>query len=250
MNLIKHKWFIGALGLLMALVATSASAAAPQVNGTTVAYMYLYVGESTAFATANRIDLWPKFTLDGATGSCTSSCTYSASLVGGDSIVTVDPDANLGLGNGWFHALDAAAASTYSAPGLEAFDVYATRKSDGVVSSNALRVYVYVNAPPTISSISDKTTNEDTSITGINFSVDEGTGSGFSSSYENNQTLSITATSNNTTLIPNSGLNVTYSEGAGIDASLLAPFLNVTPAANEYGTATITVTVRDNGAAH
>src|SRR5206468_1580449 len=53
------------------------------------------------------------------------------------------------------------------------------------------------------------------------------------------QTLTVTASSNNTALIPNPTVNYTSANATGS--------LNYTPVANAFGTATITVTVQDNG---
>ncbi|SNT39341.1 hypothetical protein SAMN05421640_3734, partial [Ekhidna lutea] len=99
-----------------------------------------------------------------------------------------------------------------------------------------------VNDDPTISTIADQSTNEDTDKTGISFTVDEGGGTD-----EDAQVLTVTATSSNTTLVPNGNITVNYTDNGGSSANVLSPTLDITPAANLSGTTTITVTVQDNG---
>ncbi|HJT65247.1 MAG TPA: Ig-like domain-containing protein [Pyrinomonadaceae bacterium] len=85
-------------------------------------------------------------------------------------------------------------------------------------------------AHPTIQDITDKTTAEDTAVPQITFNIGDGTGS---------LITSVTATSSNTTLIPNANVVV---NGSGSSRTL-----DITPAANANspadGTSTITVTV-------
>jgi hypothetical protein len=103
--------------------------------------------------------------------------------------------------------------------------------SDGAVSSNDTFVLTVnaVNDTPTISDIADRSTNEDTATGAIDFTVgDIETTAG---------SLTVTASSSNTTLVPNVNLVL---GGSGANRTL-----TVTPAANQSGTATITVTVSD-----
>ncbi|MGH8529035.1 MAG: LamG-like jellyroll fold domain-containing protein, partial [Nevskiales bacterium] len=84
------------------------------------------------------------------------------------------------------------------------------------------------NIPPTISNITNKTTNEDTPVT-VNFTVgdaDDGAGA-----------LTLIGTSSNQTRVPNANL-VFGGNGANRTVTL-------TPAANQTGTATITITAID-----
>jgi hypothetical protein len=85
-------------------------------------------------------------------------------------------------------------------------------------------------AHPTVDDITDKTTAEDTAVPQITFNIGDGTGS---------LITSVTATSSNTTLIPNANLVI---GGSGTTRTL-----DITPAADANspadGTATITVTV-------
>jgi hypothetical protein len=81
------------------------------------------------------------------------------------------------------------------------------------------------NIAPTLSDIADQSTNEDTSTGPIAFTVgDAGTPAG---------NLTVTGSSSNTTLVPNS--NISFG-GSGANRTL-----TVTPAAGQTGTATITL---------
>ncbi len=99
-----------------------------------------------------------------------------------------------------------------------------------------------VNDAPTISNITDQSTNEGTAKTGIAFTVDEGGGAD-----EDAETLTVTATSSNTTLVPNANIIVNYTDNGSSSASALSPTLDITPVGDFNGTTTITVTVTDNG---
>jgi hypothetical protein len=81
-----------------------------------------------------------------------------------------------------------------------------------------------LEAQPSIEDIADKSTNEDTTLPAFNFTVASGTVSNFT----------VTASSSNTTLVPNGNLNL---GGAGSTRSL-----SITPAADQNGTTTISVT--------
>ena len=89
-----------------------------------------------------------------------------------------------------------------------------------------------VNSPPTISAISDQSTPENTPTSAIAFTIgdpDNAIG-----------TLTVTATSSNTTLVPDA--NITLG-GGGANRTI-----TLSPATNESGTTTITVTVSDGTA--
>src|SRR5262249_55969622 len=81
---------------------------------------------------------------------------------------------------------------------------------------------------PSIEDITDKTTNEDTAVPGFSFNIGDGTGALISS---------VTAASSNTTLVPNDVGHLSVT-GSGSTRTL-----NITPATDKNGTATITVTV-------
>lgn len=88
---------------------------------------------------------------------------------------------------------------------------------------------IQVLTPPTITDIADQTILEDTNTGAIPFTVgDAETPVG---------SLTVTATSSNTTLVPNANIVL---GGSGASRTV-----TVTPAANQSGTATITVTVTD-----
>jgi len=96
---------------------------------------------------------------------------------------------------------------------------------DGVDADAIAQVDVGAfEAQPAIEDITDKSTNEDTALPSFNFTVADGGVSNFT----------VTATSSDTTLVPNGNINV---GGAGSTRSL-----SITPAANQNGTTTISVT--------
>ncbi|MBI5494768.1 MAG: tandem-95 repeat protein [Deltaproteobacteria bacterium] len=101
---------------------------------------------------------------------------------------------------------------------------------NGASASTTFSVTVTaVNDAPTISNVADQSTNEDTATGAIAFTIGD----------VDNSTLfmPVTGTSSNTTLVPNG--NIVLS-GFGNNRSV-----NITPAANQFGTTTITLTVTD-----
>src|SRR5207253_2958157 len=103
--------------------------------------------------------------------------------------------------------------------------------SDGALtaSDTLLLTVNAVNTAPTISDILDQTINEDSATTALGFTVGDGqTAAG---------SLTVSGSSSNPTLVPNS--NIVFG-GSGSNRTV-----TVTPAANQSGTATITVTVSD-----
>ncbi len=91
-----------------------------------------------------------------------------------------------------------------------------------------------VNDTPTLNTLNNVTINEDAGAQTVNLS-------GISSGSANeSQTLSVTATSSNPSLVPNPGVNYTSGNTTGS--------LGFTPVANANGTATITITVNDGQA--
>ncbi len=90
-----------------------------------------------------------------------------------------------------------------------------------------------LNILPTISDITDKTTDEDIATGDISFTIgDVETPAAF---------LTVTASSSNTTLVPDGIISL-----GGSDANRT---INITPAPNQSGTATITVSVNDGSGA-
>ncbi len=94
------------------------------------------------------------------------------------------------------------------------------------------RLYNYVNNAPTIATPSNVTINENAGQQTVNLT-------GITAGGGETQTLTVTDSSNNTALIPNPTVTYTSPNSTGT--------LKFTPAANTFGTATITVTVMDNG---
>ena len=113
--------------------------------------------------------------------------------------------------------------------------------NDGGASNNAVnRAFTVtvnpVNQPPTLNAIGNLTLNENAGAQTVNLS-------GISSGASNEvQTLTVTATSANPALIPNPTVAYTSPNATGS--------LTFTPAANAFGSATITVTVNDGGASN
>lgn len=104
--------------------------------------------------------------------------------------------------------------------------------TDGVGKSSS-KTFKYtvnpVNDRPTISAISNRTISEDQNTGNIGFTVSDVDNSASS--------LTVTASSSNTNLVPSSGISL---GGSGSSRTI-----KVTPAANKYGSATISVTVSD-----
>ncbi|HLQ46565.1 MAG TPA: choice-of-anchor Q domain-containing protein, partial [Planctomycetaceae bacterium] len=102
------------------------------------------------------------------------------------------------------------------------------RKADSADANTTQTVDIGAfEAQATIEDITDKTTAEDTQLM-FSFNVGDGVAP---------QITSVTATSSNTTLVPNLPANIAVS-GSGSTRTL-----TINPAANQFGTATITVTV-------
>ena len=85
------------------------------------------------------------------------------------------------------------------------------------------------NSAPTITSISTQTINEDSATAAIPFTIGD--------PEELNGLLTVSAISSNTTLLPPSGISLA---GSGLNRTIA-----LTPAANQFGSATVTITVND-----
>lgn len=104
--------------------------------------------------------------------------------------------------------------------------------ADGGSSNDTFIVNVNsVNSAPTISDVGNQTTDEDTATGAIAFTVGDAETSAGS--------LVVTATSSNTTLVPNGNI-VLGGSGANRTAT-------ITPALDQFGSTTITLTVTDAG---
>ena len=104
--------------------------------------------------------------------------------------------------------------------------------SDGGSDSESFTVTVNAvssNTPPTISNISNQQVDQDNTLGPISFTVDDNESASGS--------LTVTATSSNTTLLPNSAITL---GGGGSNRNI-----TMTPASGESGTSTITLTVSD-----
>ena len=116
--------------------------------------------------------------------------------------------------------------------GGNAIIVWQSQPSSTSDSQNVFgRLYNYVNDAPTINTPSNVTINENAGQQTVNLT-------GITAGGGETQTLTVTASSNNTALI-NPSVTYTSPNSTGT--------LTFTPAANSFGTATITVTVMDNG---
>ena len=113
--------------------------------------------------------------------------------------------------------------------------------NDGASSNNVItRSFTVtvnpVNDSPALNALSNVSVNEDASAQTINLS-------GISSGAANeSQTLTVTATSSNTGLIPNPTVNYTSPNATGS--------ISFTPVASAFGSATITVSVNDGGSSN
>jgi hypothetical protein len=119
-------------------------------------------------------------------------------------------------------------------------NITVTVKDSGASNNIATRSFKVtvnpVNQTPTLNAINNLTLNQNAAaqsvaLTGIS-----------SGSANENQTLTVTATSDNTSLIPNPGVIYSSPNTTGS--------LTFTPVSNAYGSANITVTLKDSGASN
>jgi hypothetical protein len=101
--------------------------------------------------------------------------------------------------------------------------------TDGNGATGSDQFTLTVNALPGISNISDQSTNEDTAVGPVTFTI--------SDAETTAANLTLSGGSSNTALVPDA--NITF------DRSGVTPKLTVMPATNQSGSATITVTVDD-----
>jgi hypothetical protein len=128
-------------------------------------------------------------------------------------------------------------------PGTTYYFAATTYSSAGMESSFSSEVSYLVplnapigNQPPTLNAITNLAIYENAGLQTVNMS---GITSGASNEI---QTLTVTATSGNTNLIRNPTVSYTSPNANGT--------LSFTPVTNNYGTATVTVTVNDGGASN
>ena len=96
-----------------------------------------------------------------------------------------------------------------------------------------------VNDEPTLAGVSNQTIAESTSTVPNSGYIDVTVGAG-GSGFESSQTLTLTATSGNTTLLPDANLVIT-TPSAGVRR------ITYTPVLNKSGSALVTVNLKDNG---
>ncbi|HYT58842.1 MAG TPA: tandem-95 repeat protein [Haliangiales bacterium] len=151
----------------------------------------------------------------------------SLTLSGSSSNPTLVPNANIVFGGSGANRT----VTVTPAAGQSGTATITVTVNDGLLSTSTSFVLTVlaVNTAPTISSIANRTINEDTSTGTISFTVgDAETAAG---------SLTLSKSSSNLTLVPNA--NIVFG-GSGATRTV-----TVTPAANQSGTATITVTVSD-----
>jgi hypothetical protein len=151
-------------------------------------------------------------------------------LSGSSNNQTVVPNTNIVFGgSGANRTVTVVPASNQSGVAIITVSV-----SDGIDSADSIFVLTVnaVNDAPTISNITSQSMNEDTTSAPIAFTIGD-----VESAAAN---LIVTASSSNTTLVPNGNIVL---GGAGEDRSV-----TITPAADQWGTTTITINVSDGTA--
>jgi hypothetical protein len=174
--------------------------------------------------------------LNSSTGALTftiadaQSAAATLALVGTSDNTTLVPDANVVFGG----SDENRTVTVTPVAGQSGFSLITIQVTDagGLSSQETFTVTVNANTPPTISVIANQTIPENSATGALAFTVgDLETAVG---------TLTVTAASSNSTLIPSGNIVL---GGSNADRTV-----TVTPAANQNGTATITVTVNDGAA--
>lgn len=132
------------------------------------------------------------------------------------------------LANGAIASMTVETTATSSGNQTNTASLSATT-TDLTPANNTASTVLYVNSPPTVSSIGNVTTNEDSSIGPIGFVIGDQETSGDS--------LSLQTESSNTNLLPLA--NILLS-GTGTNRTI-----TLTPALNQFGTSTVQVEVSD-----
>jgi hypothetical protein len=120
-------------------------------------------------------------------------------------------------------------SASFTTPALTQTTTYWARVSNGAGFVNSAAATITINTAPTISNITDKTTDFNTEISGIAFTVGDAQTAVAS--------LTVSGASSNTTLVPNDSIVF-----GGSDTNRTVA---ITPAADQMGTTTITITVSD-----
>jgi len=151
----------------------------------------------------------------------------SLSLSGNSSNPTLVPDVNIVFGGTGANR----SVTVTPAPGQTGAATITVTVSDGVLMASDTFVVTVspANTPPSISDIPDQIINEDNATAALNFSIGDAETAPAS--------LALTKGSSNTALVPSANIVL---GGSGANRTV-----TVTPATNQSGTATITVTVSD-----
>jgi hypothetical protein len=155
----------------------------------------------------------------------------AAGILANDTDLNNDPLTVITLTNPFTGTLDFTAngAFTYTPPlNFKGVVTFTYQAYDGAANSNTATATIMVNAPPTISNILNQTININTTLGPVAFTI---------SDLDAGDTLTVTGSSSNPTLVPNASI---VFAGSGPSRTL-----TITPTANLTGTAIITVTVSD-----
>jgi hypothetical protein len=160
-----------------------------------------------------------------SSGATNEAQTLTVTAVSGNTIVVGNPTVT-------YTSPNATGSLSFTpkpnASGTAAITV--TVNDGGTINNTIARTFnITVDAPPTISSITNRTIAQDSATPAIAFTVGDSESSASS--------LTTTATSSNQTLVPDSRIGL---GGSGANRTV-----TVTPAAGQAGTATITLTVSD-----
>ena len=160
-------------------------------------------------------------------GDLETTNAASLTVTGSSSNTTLVPGANIAFGGSGANRT----VTITPVANLSGTTTITISVSDGALTTTDTFVLTVnaVNDAPTISDIANQTTNEDTATNAIAFTVDD-----IDSTVS---ALTVTASSSNTTLVPNGNISV---GGSGANRTV-----TITPAGNQNGTSTITVTVSD-----
>jgi CSLREA domain-containing protein len=171
---------------------------------------------------------------DGNTGALAftigdvETAAASLTLSGSSSNTTLVPNANIVFaGSGASRTVTVTPAANQS--GTATITITVTDANNGTASDTFTLTVNAVNDLPTISDIANQTINENTATGALSFTIGDVETPAAS--------LTVSGSSSNTTLVPNA--NISFN-GSGANRTV-----TVTPAANQFGTATITVTVTD-----
>ncbi|MDB2426140.1 cadherin-like domain-containing protein, partial [bacterium] len=163
-------------------------------------------------------------------GDIDNTVLCNADVTASSSNTTVVPNGNITIGGG---ATTNCTVDITPAANQNGTATITLTVDDGTTTTDDTFVLTVnsVNDAPTISDITNQSTSEDTAKTGIAFTIDD-------ADHAVTCGADVTASSSNTTLVPNGNITI---NGAGTKSCSL----DITPASNEAGTSTITVTVSD-----